>query len=337
MANICILNTSKQNEIIKIVIVTCYKINTNAYAMIEFQLITNKTSHFYPNTIIINIIYTIVYTIEASVVICAIKDKASSFIIIDGTAQQTLNRKVLIVLNCDIWDHNRRKIAQCYPINNKYNYLILTITTISVIMTETITFQTKKSQLLLIKHISDSTIVSKQACNKDQTEIGQECNRSKTNTQQYTTTNINEMTSAVDILIEISILAAFSYVLTIVFDRIALNLGKQHEFECDYANNGDVTLIMNDFYKTRATSIVFGFFWDVFCFILQALDTSPSNITLSIEFEAVVITIDGLLLIFAVSLHTQVVHKVCAVFFHLFSFVCIIFDLMSNVLLISTV
>ena len=309
-----------------IVIVTSDKINTNANVMFEFHPIANKTNNFYLHIAIINIIYTIIHTTETPAVIYAIMNRVSLFIIIHGTTLQTLKINIIVMLDYDKLDLNTHEIAEFYLINNKYNYLSLTITIISVIMTEKIVFQTKMLQLLLIKHIDDDATGMKQVC---ETEFEQASNNSRANTHQYTTTTIiNEMTSVINILIEISILPLFSYVLTIVIDRIMLNLDKQPEFECDYANNDNVTIITNSFHKFRATSIVFAFFGFFFSFILQTIDTSLLNIAPSIKFEAFVITIVGLILTFAVqssisavSIHTQMVRDVCAIFSYLFPFV----------------
>ena len=337
IVNIYISNTSKINVIIRIIIVTCDKINTNAYAMIEFHLVASIVSNFCQSIAIIDVICTIIHTIETSAVICIIIDKLFLFIVFHDTTQQTLTRNAIVMLNYDTWDANTGKNARCYPFNNKYNYLSVTII-FSVIMIEAVALQTKMMQLLLTKQISGGTIVIKQMCDNGETEMKQLCNKSRTITRQYTTTTIiNEMASAVDILTEISILLSFSHVLTIVFDKIALNLDKKHESECDHANDGNVTTIMNNFYKIRATSIVFGFFWDVLRFILQAIDTSSLNIALSIKFEAIGIAIDGLTLTAAVppststvSHHSQVVYNVCCIFLLL----CVFFDFMMDVLLI---
>ena len=132
-----------------------------------------------------------------------------------------------------------------------------------------------------------------------------------------------------DILMNVSISLSSSNVLTMIFIEIASNSDKQSEFECDCGNNGQATVITNDFHKIHITPIVVGVFVDVFHFILQAMDTSSLNVALPIEFEAFivgVVAIAQLILNFAVSLsvttvssHTQVIN-VCVFPFrsHLF-------------------
>ena len=129
------------------------------------------------------------------------------------------------------------------------------------------------------------------------------------------------MISTIDFLVERSILSSFSYVLTIVFDRISLKLDEQREFGYDCGNNENMTIITNNLCKIHATAIVVvGFLTHVFYHILQAINTSSLNIALQIQFEAVVVVVNQLMSTFVassmdvVSLLTQAIRNVCSVF-----------------------
>lgn len=127
----------------------------------------------------------------------------------------------------------------------------------------------------------------------------------------------NVLPFVIDTLIKISIWCTF-------------NSNIQSEFDGDYGNNGYATII---------TSIVVGFFVDIFHFIIQSIDSSE-QMEQPIEFTPCIVAIKQLILNFAaplsldeVSSHTHVIHKVMC---NIFSSVCICcnFEFVNGVLLI---
>ena len=126
-----------------------------------------------------------------------------------------------------------------------------------------------------------------------------------------------EMASIIDILIKTKTLIS-------TYDGISSYLNKQSEFESDYEDIGNATIIIYNFYEIRGTATVVPFFvfFDVFDFFRQAVDTSSLNIAVSIECDTIIIQIDQLVLHLPVQLsinadhcHIQVINEFCFVSF----------------------
>ena len=86
-------------------------------------------------------------------------------------------------------------------------------------------------------------------------------------------------------LIEVVSLSLLLHTLSIIFDEFILHLYKLSTIECVYGNNGNVTIIINNFYKISDTVIVVGVFITVIYFVSEGIDGS-SNIILSTQFDA---------------------------------------------------
>ena len=126
----------------------------------------------------------------------------------------------------------------------------------------------------------------------------------------------NVLTSAINILIKSSMLVLFLDGLIIEFDGMKLKLDKLTDFKSSYDNTTSITTIVN-FNGISSTGVTATFFLAAVSMI-QAISALTSTITVSIEFDANIVSIDQLILnlvvylsIDAVACHIQVLRKVC--------------------------
>ena len=123
-----------------------------------------------------------------------------------------------------------------------------------------------------------------------------------------------------NILIKSSISVSFSDVLTIFFIRMNLQLDKLMEFKYNCCNTTSITII--ETFNILSDGTLTATFWlAAIDLMVQVMNTLPSTITVSIELDTHIVSIDQLVLHLdiylsndAVCLYTQVIHYVCAVF-----------------------
>ena len=137
----------------------------------------------------------------------------------------------------------------------------------------------------------------------------------------------NVLTSVTNILIKLSMLVLFLDGLIIVFDGMKLKLDKLTEFKYSYDNTISITIIVN-FNSISSTGVTATFCLAATDLMVQVINALTSTITVSIELDANIVSIDQLILnsvvylsIEAVGYHTQVLRNVCDVFYFVFSFV----------------
>ena len=138
----------------------------------------------------------------------------------------------------------------------------------------------------------------------------------------------NKITFIIHIVIKLLILPSFLDVLPIKFNGINSNLHQLIEFEYNHSNNNNTTVVLANAETIRGTTIVFEFFTIVIYFIMQIIGESSLNILLSIELDAIIVTIIQLVvkllvhtITWAVFCHPQVIqviYSVCGVFSLLF-------------------
>lgn len=119
------------------------------------------------------------------------------------------------------------------------------------------------------------------------------------------------MAVVIDISIKISILISFLNALTIISDRIGLNLDIPSEYKCGYEsydNNSDHDTIINSWYKIRHTTLIVGLFVAVcFLLIMQVLLVQINTIV-SHEIDAISIVMIQLVIILAIQTLIGVVY-----------------------------
>ena len=127
-------------------------------------------------------------------------------------------------------------------------------------------------------------------------------------------------------------LFAFGNEFIIIFDGINLNSHKLNKFEHNYVTNNSITIIANCICESDGASIVIAFLAHVVYFVIQVIDESLLNITLLIEFDAIIAAIAHSILnlgvqssIGPVDCNTQVMHHVCVVFLLYFFFYIVFF------------
>ena len=103
------------------------------------------------------------------------------------------------------------------------------------------------------------------------------------------------------VLIELSILLLFLDVFITVFDEMKLKLDKLIEFKYSYDNTTGITIIMN-FNRISGTTLTAIFCLAVICLIVQVMNASTSIITVLIELDANIVSMDQLILNLAVYL-----------------------------------
>ena len=134
----------------------------------------------------------------------------------------------------------------------------------------------------------------------------------------------NVLTSVTNILIKLSMLVLFLDGLIIVFDGMKLKLDKLTEFKYSCDNTTSITIIVN-FISISSTGVTVTFCLAAICLMVQVISLLTSTITVSIELDANIVSIDQLILISVVYLsievagcHTQVLRNVCDVYFIFF-------------------
>ena len=135
------------------------------------------------------------------------------------------------------------------------------------------------------------------------------------------------MTVVIVILIKVSDLISFLDLLTINFYIISSISDKTSEYGYEYGNNINISITINNFCKIRGAAIIAGFCLTVIYFIMQVVAGSLSNIALSNQFGAIVITTGELVInvirqssIGKVYCDIQATHNVCSVFYSFFIF-----------------
>ena len=140
------------------------------------------------------------------------------------------------------------------------------------------------------------------------------------------------MIAVFNILSKLSILVLFSDPLTIVFIRMNLKLDKLSEFKYNSCNTTSITIVeIFNILSDRK-------FWLAAVFLMvRVMNTLPSIVTVSIEVDASVFSIDQLVLKLAIYLsndaigHTVVIRYVCCILFlcsftvniYIFKIICI--------------
>ena len=141
---------------------------------------------------------------------------------------------------------------------------------------------------------------------------------------------------AIGKLIEMLSLSLLLHTLSIIFDESILHLCKLSTTECVHGNNGNVTIIINNFYKISDTAIVVGVFVTVTYFVSEGIDGS-SNITPSIQFDGsitqLILYSTAQLSISAIYCLTEVIVSVCCYIFSdlFFNF----FEIVNTIVLIQ--
>ena len=137
---------------------------------------------------------------------------------------------------------------------------------------------------------------------------------------------LNGMALVIDNLIKILSLVLILDTLAIIYNAIDVHLAKKNQIGCINCNGSNATMIVIDIEETNCARLEIIFFLNV---ILQTIDASLPNITVSNEFVLFIIAIvqldsnlTVLLLFGAIDCGTQVTHNVCCVSYYVCLFFC---------------
>ena len=142
----------------------------------------------------------------------------------------------------------------------------------------------------------------------------------------------NGMASVVNNLIETLLLRSILDVLAIIYYAIGINLAKTNKIGCINDNGSNVTMMVVDVCQTDCDEFEMEFFFTVIYFIMQIMDASLLNITVSIKFALFIIAmvqlesnLGVLSKIGAIDCDTVLTHIVCYAFY----FVCLFLYFLS--------
>ena len=93
----------------------------------------------------------------------------------------------------------------------------------------------------------------------------------------------NAMAFVIGILVKVLIFTLSVDTLTIKIDKIDSILDQQREVPCDYGNNGNATIIVNNLHSNRVTAMDVGFFVVVCRFTMQVMNQLIMTVLIEVE------------------------------------------------------